>query len=125
MTDELLKLHTERMFVKKVCDRSLVNVQAALVTAASKMAKVGAVVSEEDVLRTLVEAYGLEASEEGLAMVGMDPALVEAAIGYNVNFEDRDVALAEYEANKAEYDAYYAKVVAKTPKKDTFEEKAL
>lgn len=125
MTDELLKLHTERMFVKKVCDRSLVNVQAALVTAASKMAKVGAVVSEEDVLRTLVEAYGLEASEEGLAMVGMEPALVEAAIGYNVNFEDRNVALAEYEANKSEYDVYYAKVAIKTSKKDTFEEKAL
>lgn len=121
MSDEMVKLYTEKTFIKKECDRTANNVRAALITAASKMANASELVSEADALDVLISAFGVQDTPEVMELIGMGPQFVNPSIGYAVDFNDAGVVMAAYNAEKATYDQYYGVVAEKVAeKKSTF-----
>ena len=114
INDMLLKLKTDKTFIKKTCDRTTNNVKAALVTVASKMAIPSEIVSEADALDVLMQVYGLVDNSEVRSLIGMEPQFVRETIGYSVDFNDASQAISAYEANRSTYDDYYRQVAQKS-----------
>lgn len=117
MTDEMLKLHTEKTFIKKNCDRTANNVRASLITAASKMANASDLVSEADTLDVLIDAFGVREIPEVVELIGMGPQFVKPSIGYSVDFNDVSAVMSAYNAEKETYDQYYGMVAKKVAEK--------
>lgn len=113
MTDELIKLDTEKTFIKTACDRTAPHVKGALITVASKMARESGIVTEDDTLDVLVRAYGLKDDDTALELIGMASQYVKQTIGYSVDFNDAEVSRVEYDDQKAVYDSYYTKIATK------------
>ena len=113
MTNEMIKLATEKTFIKTDCDRTASHVKGALITVASKMALESGMVSENDTMDMLIQAYELKDDDASLELIGMAPQYVKQAIGYEVDFNDEKASRAEYVAEKEVYDAYYSKVATK------------
>lgn len=108
-----LKFLVEKQFIKKECDMSAENVIAALITASSKMARLSEIVSEEETIRTLLDAYEVGDNETVMNLIGMSPQYVKPAIGYSVNFNDYGSAMSAYQADKKGYDDVYKAVRTK------------
>ena len=100
----LINGEIQMLFVDKEVDMTADNVNAAIVTAASKMAIPAGIIGENEVAETL----SADLSEEAKSMIGMGPQYVKQIIGYSVDFNDASAALKEYTTFKDEYDALYA-----------------
>ena len=116
MTNEMLKLRTEKTFIKKVCDRQSPAVQAALIEIASKMACSSNIITESDTLDTLLSAYDLYDKPEVTGLLGAGPQFVEETIGYATDFNDEFARAVTYQSEKANLDAYYRAVYEKHSK---------
>ena len=95
-----------RLFVKKEVDMTADNVNAAIVTAASKMAIPSGIIGQEEVATYL----GEDLPDEAKSLIGMGPQHVEQIIGYSVDFNDGGAAYAEYNSSKEDYDALYSSI---------------
>lgn len=118
MANVNLRQNAEAIFVGKDCDTMQANVQAAIITAASEMAKFGNIVTKEQTLDEMVEAYNAKDNEEVLNMLGMAPQFVKPAIGFSVDFNDYTSGQVNYELNKVAYDIFYGKVLEAIKEKE-------
>ena len=99
----LINGELQMLFVNKEVDMTADNVNAAIVTAASKMSIPTGIISENEV----AEILSADLSDQAKSMIGMGPQYVNQIIGYSVDFNDASAALKEYTTFKDEYDALY------------------
>ena len=98
---------TMNLFVKKNVDLSLPSIVASILTAASEMAKVSSIVSEEEALEVLESLFNPTDSAQVNALIGMNPNYVKSNIGYSIDFKDYASAVTGYNAQKEKYDKLY------------------
>lgn len=99
----LINSRLQTLFVNKEVDMTADNVNAAIVTAASKMAIPSRIIGQDEVATVLSE----DLSDQAKSMIGMGPQYVKEIIGYSVDFNDAGAALMEYSTLKDEYDMLY------------------
>ncbi len=114
MNGEVLKRESIRVFVKdpESCDLTLPHVKAAIITAAARMAKYSEIVTESDVLDALVKSYKVEDDSKAGFFIGMGYPFAESLIGFKINYDDPEAALAGYQAEKTDFDSFYRQVLA-------------
>ena len=100
---DLIEVELMSCFVKEKVDLSADNVQAAMVTAAIKMANSSNIISEHQTEEKLVTFL----SDDAKKMVGMGPQYVKSIIGYSVDFNDYTKAASAYISEKDKYDKLY------------------
>lgn len=110
MNDLKLKSEVERIFNVKGADSNETHVLAAIITAASKMARCTEIVSENITVEQLLDLYQKNEDKELASLIGMGPQYVNAAIGYHVDFNDYSNSLYAYKSQKEDYDKVYTEV---------------
>lgn len=113
MTDFGLSQKVKHTFVKQPCDVYTLNVKAAIITAASEMAKYTDIATKEQTITELMNLYDLNEEQVG-SLIGMSPTYVKSLIGYSVDFMDYSRAKVNYDSNKSEYDDIYNEIVERS-----------
>lgn len=107
----MIKEKTNYLFITKdIFDKNTPLVKASTITAASKMANVSGIVTEEVALEELLTAYDVEDDEETKKMIGLPQGVVENTIGYPVDFSIAAIAKPQYLQRKDEYDVLYTTI---------------
>lgn len=119
--DNNLVEKAERLFIQKQCFPNAA-VQAAVITAASKMALASGIVGEEVVLEEMIEAYEAGDNEKIKAAIGMAPSFASELIGYDVPYDNPALAKPHYIERKDEYDFFYTTVLLQHKLKETKQE---
>lgn len=110
MNDLRLKNGLNSMFNVKGSDINEPNVVAAVITAASKMARCTEIITEDMTVEQLLDLYQKVGDAQVMSLVGMGPQYVKNNIGYAVDFNDIASAQVAYQANKKSYDELYSKI---------------
>lgn len=98
---------TINIFVKQSVNLNLPIIVASILTASSKMAKYSEIVTDNETLEVLHPLFNPTDDEKVKKLIGLSPDYVKNNIGYSVNFNDYDSALAEYQSHKEQYDKLY------------------
>ena len=110
MNDMRLKRVVEALFNQSKADVNDPAVLAAIITAASKMARCSEMVTEDITVEQLLDLYE-KVDDPGLTkLIGMGPQFVKANIGYSVDFNDYGSSMANYNQNKELYDGLYSDI---------------
>lgn len=110
INDMRLKRVVEAVFNQSRADIEDPAVLAAIITAASKMARCSEMVTEDVTVEQLLDLYE-KVGDPGLTkLIGMGPQYVKANIGYSVDFNDYANSMAYYTANKATLDSMYTDI---------------
>lgn len=117
-----LKGQLRELFVKNGAELKANHELAALITAASKMARPSEIASEDDVLEVLADLYQVRGKKEVTNLVGMGPQFVKSAIGYSTDFNDLARSIMAYQAQKEEYDTLYQTIKGMVPAKNNEKE---
>lgn len=112
-----VKSKLRQMFVKNGAELKANHELAALITAASKMAKPSEIVTEDDALEALVDLYQVRGKKEVIGLVGMGPQFVKGAIGFSTDFNDLARSIIAYQAQKPQFDALYQSIKGMVPEK--------
>ena len=110
LQDLKLKSNLNNTFNSKKADINQPSVLAALITAASKMARCTEFVTEEMTIQQLLDLYQKSDDELVTGLIGMGPQYVKNNIGYSVDFNDISFAQMAYQANKKSYDELYTAI---------------
>ncbi len=110
LRDALLKNNLEKQFIVNASSSEEPQVLAAMITAASKMAKYNEFndnVDEDMVIDEILDLYQKVEDENVTTIIGMAPQYVQNNIGYAVDFTDYNSAIKAYKGNKEAYDKIY------------------
>lgn len=108
MDDLRLRRDINSIFNVKAANINEPNVLAAIITAASKMAKCTNIVTEDMTVQQLLDLYKKSDDIQVASMIGMGPQYVKSNIGYAVDFSDVSAAQLAYQTNKENYDKLYS-----------------
>lgn len=113
LIDEIIINKVENLFVKKELNEKNSAVIAAIITAASEMAKCSDIIDSETMVTQLLDLYKKNENEEVKSLIGMAPEYVNNNIGYSVDFRDFSSAKVNYDIEKAKYDEVYTEIGAR------------
>lgn len=118
--DDRLKSQTERIFIKNGASTQEAGALASMITAAAGMSRVyDNGIEEQVVIDQLLNLYDKNDDPEVTDYIGVGPQLVKNVIGYDVNFNDFNSAINNYNINKEKYDSLY-KTIAKRAEMNNF-----
>ncbi len=118
LRDALLKNNLEKQFVINKSNLDEPQVLAAMITAASKMAKCTDNVDENMVVDEILDLYR-KAEDVGVtSLIGMAPQYVRNNIGYAVDFNDYNSAIMAYKANVEAYDKIYYGILKRSEERN-------
>lgn len=112
MEENIINLIT-KLFIKKDCNLSSLDVIAALVTAATAIAHCSSIATPSEVEETILQIFSASDNVQINELLGMEYTTVNALIGYDVNFRDVDEALKEFEKNKDSYEFLFSTIKEK------------
>jgi len=118
INDLELRRKVESVFNQKKSDINEPAVLAAIITAASNMARCSELVTEEVTVEQLLDLY--QKSDDSIigGLIGMGPQYVKANIGYSVDFNDYANSMAAYNADKQSLDIMYAEILNRSLSKN-------